>query len=204
MKLVALCLAISSTPFYAHSSEIKFPNRVTIKWQSLDNDLFYSPSKNFLPGKQVSKKILDSEIKKYCTRHFGFTNVTVFSASDRNFGSSNTKNSKFLNSYRFISGGWILDEYGEETFKLKYRCSGSMSVLVKSRSAGYRFRIENLQTRFTGNDSDFFDAGMFPLEALEKAKWNLSAVFPENWRIADSAITFPEWTPSPPRYWMED
>ncbi len=196
-KALISALLISFVPASASAAETKFPKKVTIKWKSSVNQTFYTPDGRFVVGKKMSEKVLDSEAKKFCIRSFGFTNVTVAGASGRTLGASNGKNTKFINSHKLISGAWILDEFGEDTYEIRYSCSGTMSVNVSSRSSKYGFVFENLQTKFTGIDSNWFSAGYFSLEQLEQYKWTLNAVFPENWRIADSAITFPEWTPQP-------
>ena len=194
LRVMVLCLLFSGLPINAYSAEITFPKRVTINWQSSENQLFYFPGGDFLTGKQVNKKVLDSETKRYCTRHFGFTNITVKGASRRIFGTSNAKNTKFSNSHKFVSGKWILDENGEDVYELIYRCSGAMSVLIKSRSSAYSFTIANLQTKLARDPYDSLTGGFFLIEDLEKSNWTLSALFPKNYMISSHTFVNPEWS----------
>ena len=193
VRVLVLSLLISALPINAHSAEIKFPKSVTIKWQSSDNQLFFIPGGVFVLGKQVNKKVLDSETKKYCTRYFGFTNITVKGKSGRIFGTSSTKNTKFFSSHKFVSGEWILNENGEDVYELIYRCSGAMSVKIKGRSSTYSFEIENLQMKF--KDEDRFGAYTeSSIEELEQANWTLSALFPKNWNVSRYMGFRAEWS----------
>ena len=193
VRVIVLCLSFSTLPTNAHSAEIEFPKRATIKWQSSDNQLFYIPGEIFILGKQVNKKVLDSETKKYCTRYFGFTNITVKGKSGRIFGTSNTKNTKFSSSHKFVSGGWILNGNGEDVYELIYRCSGEMSVAIKGRSSAYSFGITNLQMKF--KDEDRFGAyAEFSIEELEQANWTLSCLFPKNWNVSRYMGYRTEWS----------
>jgi len=194
VRVMVLSLLFSAPQISAHSAEIKFPKRVTINWKSSDNQLFYLPGGDFLTGKQVNKKVLDSLSKKYCTRNFGFTNITVKGASRRIFGTSNTKNAKFSYSHKFVSGQWILDENGEDVYEFNYRCSGAMSVLINSRSSAYSFTIANLQTKSKGDIYDSLTGGFFLIEDLEQANWTLSALFPPNYEISSHTWVNPEWS----------
>ena len=193
-RVIVLCLLFSVHPMNAHSTEIVFPKRVTINWKSSDNQLFYLPGGDFLTGKPVNKKVLDSLSKQYCTRNFGFTNITVKGASRRIFGTSNTKNAKFSYSHKFVSGKWILDKNGEDVYELTYRCSGAMSVVIKSRSLAYSFTIANLQTKLARDPTESLTGGFFLIEDLEQANWTLSAIFPPNYEISSNVFVNPEWS----------
>ncbi|CAB4572703.1 unannotated protein [freshwater metagenome] len=112
---------------------------ITLKWTSPVFEEIFEPNSRFMPGKPVSNIVLKKEANNWCANRFGFSQMSIFSASRTLMGTTSNKTIKSKSTV--ISGIWRENEFGEDEFSISIKCTGSMSAPIKAKSKHYSLTI---------------------------------------------------------------
>ena len=140
IKLLITSLSLSTLIFLPDTSSAAFSKTIILKWSSTTINKIIEPNNVFIPGKNISITSLKKESQEWCLSEFPFTLFSVSSASGKIVGTTMRKNMKFYST--FVKGQWRENEYGEDEYSLDFNCFGTISTVVKTKSAYYSLKID--------------------------------------------------------------
>ena len=181
-KIISLISVLTVGLFNTPVTAVSPAKTVNLKWKDTPFTLTYEPDSKFISGKKIGSTLLNSEAKLFCKYNYGFVGLSVVGASGKDLGYSGTKSKLIKTFSKVVSGSWVVNNFGEDEYRLTITCSGIMASPVKGISNSYSLYLHTeFPCLYKKTCSGGFYSPSYTSDELDANNWIIEVQFGADW-----------------------